>query len=545
MSIDWGITTLNPKLSEQLGRIDGKLTTLHRFFFVNVAIGDDTENTHDAPVSAIQPQDPAVIVGDVVVGNNGYLASVVAISTTTLTLLPLNQSIGGSNHALCYYNGNVSRRSGGMSRGTIPLADVLPRPNVGDYILGRNGYIVEVRAVVLETNIVEYLGTAQNLTGYTDITADADTSISSGMASDVLDYLRQINIDGRYIYNDTADIYYSHVVVQGDNSQIIWNEIDHYSSDLRLHRYTYRNGSVCKLVEEGPTYTRIAQVADPTGGNDAVNFNYLKSNYLPVANPSAVDTLTLQQASGTAVTASVSAAADVDIIQLSGDNQNRVIRGLTDPLDPTDAVPKSYADKAMPFVITLDYDTIHYTTDATRDQILAALADNRRIVGYFSDEHNVPQQLAGGSVDLTCHNPAGAQAGQRLVGLFVGDRGLSSIEVDFANAGYATWRETTPDVGLPIQVTFTGTTGDGNAHSSINFNTLINAVRSNRIIAPRYLDDINNVYYSLVTARYVTEGAGREVYVAQGVFYNESGTGALEKVITCKQDASGCYIYIH
>lgn len=544
MSIDWGITTLNPKLSEQLGRIDGKLTTLHRFFFVNVAIGDDTENTHDAPVSAIQPQDPAVIVGDVVVGNNGYLASVVAISTTTLTLLPLNQSIGGSNHALCYYNGNVSRRSGGMSRGTIPLADVLPRPNVGDYILGRNGYIVEVRAVVLETNIVEYLGTAQNLTGYTDITADADTSISSGMASDVLDYLRQINIDGRYIYNDTADIYYSHVVVQGDNSQIIWNEIDHYSSDLRLHRYTYRNGSVCKLVEEGPTYTRIAQVADPTGGNDAVNFNYLKSNYLPVADPVAVDTLTVQQGSGTAFTASVSASAGVDIIQLTSDNQQRVIRGVSDPIDPTDVAPKSYVDKAVPLVITLDYDTVQYITDVTRDDILDALNKHRRIVGYFSDEHNVPQQLAGGSVDLTCHDPAGAQAGQRLVGLFVGDRGLSSIEVDFANSGYATWSETSPDVGLPVTVTFTGTTSSGNALSSLSFATIINAIRRGRLIVPKYLDDLTNVYYNLVTVRYATVGAN-EVYVAQGVFYNESGTGALEKVITCKLDSSGCYIYIH
>jgi hypothetical protein len=543
-SIDWSITTLNPKLSEQLGRIDGKLTTLHRFFYVNVVIGNDTTTTRTAPVSSIQPQDPAVIVGDVVVGNDGYLASVTAISTTTLTLTPLNLSIGGSNHALCYYNGNVTQNSGGASRGVIPLPDVLPTPRVGDYIIGKNGYIVEVRSVVLGNNTVEYIGTAKNLTGYTNVTTAADTAISGGTATDVLDYLRQITTNGNYIYDNTANIYYCRVTVQGDNSQIIWVEVVHCSSDLQLHRYTYRNGVICKKTDEGPSLTRMSYLADPIGGNDAVNLGYLENNYLPINNPAAVDTLTLQQGSGTSVTASVSASAGVDIIQLTGDNQYRVLRGLSDPLDNTDAVPKSYADIAMPFVITLDYDTVNYSTDVTRDEILAALNSHRRIVGYFSDQNNVPQQLVGGSVDLTCHDPAGAQAGQRLVGLFVGDWGLSSIEVDFANAGYATWREAMPDVGLPMHVTFTGTTVAGSAHSSVDFGTLINAVRTKRVIAPRYLDDINNVYYNLVTARYVTEGAG-QVYVAQGVFYNESGTGALEKVITCKQDSSGCYIYIH
>lgn len=324
-------------------------------------------------------------------------------------------------------------------------------------------------------------------------------------------------------------------------------------------------------------------------------------------NPTAIDSLTLSQSGGTAVSASVAASAGQDIVTLVGDNGDVIVRGIANPAQATDVANKRYVDTMRNFYINLGYDGYYWTTSRTQQEILDALQNQKVIIAVMD---SVPwQDLDGTLVVLTVCGVDTAN-GYALIGTipavepFVNPQ---NVIVDYHSAGYATWKLETPiynpyvrkirylaedggyvdmytddddclklyakddgdevykpilrgvgyaeeefdavNVGylndkMPLYVTFEGDTNDSNAVCNKDLTEVLNAFTAGRTVIARWYDRANTTYYYLNVLS-VTTGVNRE-FVAQCVKHDVTGGSDLvNKIITCGIDTNNPYVHIY
>ena len=321
-------------------------------------------------------------------------------------------------------------------------------------------------------------------------------------------------------------------------------------------------------------------------------------------NPVASGSLTLQEESGTAVIGTVNASGGQDYVNLLGDNGDVIVRGVANPTSPTDVANKRYVDANKVFYIMVGYDGYEYTTDRTKQDIVAAIQAKKVIMIDFSD-CDYWQSLIDAKIIATCANIDGSN-GTCLVGMLPAIEPFTApqyVVIDYSNDGWATWRfarqggnhqmnkltlirngggyvemDTPADETLtlyardennlgydpvvrgiaePVQnddaanksyvdkqkpfiITFSGLTSGSSAVCSATIQSVVTAIEQNRTLNARYLDDSDNTYYGLKVLHY---NLTTPEIVFQCVNYNETGSNAVVKIITCKLNATDAYCY--
>lgn len=532
--MDWQNTTMNSKLAAELGRMDLKLTTTHRLFYVNTNVTSNTGTTQSINKTYLRPQDPAVIVGDAVIGSDGYVGTVTSVGQSTITYRPTGECIIGGSNKLCYSSKDMNIRTGGSGRGTVAASDVYPTPVADDYILGANGYLA--RVVTVNAGTCEYQGTGLNLSGYTDITAAADEAVQLGEAVDVRSYMGGLTTEGRFMYSSNTSRFYCIVNVIGGK----WVVMDHYESNGFYEHCIWRNDATTSVLDSYQGSSSIHGLADPTSDTDAVNRRWVLNNVVTSQQPTLYDPtvagqLAIDENPGTRVVLTVTAVQGVDVLQISGDNTAQVIRGLSDPIDNSDAVNKGYVASLFPFVFNLAFDGTDYTTDVTSAAIAAAIAAKRRIIGVFDGDASM-QQYNDGYVEFT-YVAGDPHQGSNIHGFVVSDYyGIEWVTLDYSGTD-PTWRFDKMQT-YPV---FRGTTAGGDAQCDMTLSEIMDSYQVGRYVIPTYLS--NNITYPLT----VIERCGlanQKKFVGQCVMHNKL-TGAVDKVITCSMDSNGTDIVIY
>ena len=333
-----------------------------------------------------------------------------------------------------------------------------------------------------------------------------------------------------------------------------------------------------------------------------VNIQALEKN-----NPSAIDSLTIQQGSGTAVTATVNAVAGTDYVNLVGDNGNPIIRGVANPLGANDATNKQYVDSIKPFIVDLYYDGYNWETDTSNNAILTAMTKKQPIIGYIAggiwqgaeDAYILFDEYSPNGQDYfvawtTVNGDMFNKAGDVVVYLKLTDNGVTWGFV--TNTNPVTTRELTlvnqtlggyinavnrneclelgardsnnlgydpivkgvgdplayndaankkyVDDNKPYIVTFEGTTENTDAVCNRTLTEVLDAISAGRHIIVRWYDRGNLTYYYANLTR-VKPTTNKE-FVAQCVTYTETGaSGLVQKVITCGIDTNNPYVHVY
>lgn len=329
---------------------------------------------------------------------------------------------------------------------------------------------------------------------------------------------------------------------------------------------------------------------------------------MSVNNPRAIDSLTLSQSSGTAVSASVAASAGQDIVTMLGDNGDVIVRGVANPAQATDVANKRYVDAIKNFYIEVGYDGYYWTTDKTQQEILDAISAKKVMIAVM---YSVPwQDLDGAQIVLTACKIANSDAQDVLMGSIPECYSFPNpmnVIIDYTPAGYATWRMApatyNPNVRkirylaedgcyvemytdeddsltliavddgeapykpiirgigeavqdddavskgllvskMPFYVTFEGDTSDSNAVCNRTLTEVLNAITAGRSIVPRWYDRANTTFYYLNVLSVVT-GVNQE-FVAQCVKHDVTGGSDLvNMIITCGIDTNNPYVHIY
>lgn len=532
--MDWQNTTMNPKLADELNQLNLKVTTTHRLFYVNTNVTANTGTTQSIGKTYLRPQDPAVIVGDALIGSDGYIGTVTAIGTSTITYRPTGECVIGGSNKLCYSSRDMNPRTGVSGRGTVAANEVYPTPVANDFILGANGYIAQVLTVTAGT--CEYQGTGMNLSGYTDITAEADEAVQLGEAADVRSFMGALTTEGRFVYSSNTSRFYCVVDIIGGN----WVIMDHYESTGLYEHCVWRNGVTTSVWESYQGSSAIRGLGDPTNDSDAVTRGWVRNNTVtsqqPVLyNPTAAGQLTIDEDPGTTVTLSVTTAQSVDILQISSDNASRVIRGLSDPIDNSDAVNKGYVASLFPFIFTLAYDGTNYTTDVTSADIVVAIAAKRRIIGVFEGDVGM-QEFNDGYVEFT-YISGTPQIGSTIYGFVVSEMdGFEWVTLDYSGIN-PIWSFGSQNP----KIVFSGTTAGGDAQCTATLSNIRAYYQLGREVSPTYTEG-STVYHLAVIEHSLDQAQPK--FVGQCAIHNKT-TGAVDKLITCTLDSNGTDIVIY
>lgn len=532
--MDWQNTTMNPKLADELNQLNLKVITTHRLFYVNTNVTANTGTTQSIGKTYLRPQDPAVIVGDALIGSDGYIGTVTAVGQSNITYRPTGECVIGGSNKLCYSPRNINIRTGGSGRGTVAVSDVYPTPVSDDFILGANGYIARVMTVNAGT--CEYQGTGMNLSGYTDITDAADEAVQLGEAVDVRSFMGSLTTEGRFLYSSNTSRFYCVVDSIGGN----WVIMDHYENTGFYEHCVWRNGATTSVWESYQGSSAIRGLGDPTSDTDAVNRRWVLNNAVTsqqptLYNPTVAGQLTIDENPGTQVALTVTASQGVDILQISGDNTAQVIRGLSDPIDNSDAVNKGYVASLFPFIFNLAFDGTDYTTDVTSAAIAAAVAAKRRIIGVFDGDASM-QEYNDGYVEFT-YIAGDSQNGSLIYGFVVSDQsGLEWVTLDYSGTN-PTWsfgrNNTVP--------TFYGTTAGGDARCDLSLSYIVSSYQVGRSVSPIY--KANGETYCLTVVQYEI-ASNQQKFVCQCAIHNKT-TGAVDKLITCTLDSNGTDIVVY
>ena len=158
-----------------------------------------------------------------------------------------------------------------------------------------------------------------------------------------------------------------------------------------------------------------------------------RTNIGAVANENGtiVGTLSLQSGDTNAVALAAGQVGSDDTLTFTGDNGDVIVRGVKTPAQNNDAVNKAYSDLNKPLVINLQYDGYSYYTDATGNQVRAAISNRRPIYGVLSDTRF--PYLDGAVVAFSLMNPTGSAEGY-LNAFIESEGGKYEVIVEFATA---------------------------------------------------------------------------------------------------------------